>query len=95
VNRDSIQAFVREVPERSAVIKTAPTDAALELVYDDGKKVRRELYFGAGYLSQSSRRIVTVNAEDKLKEIRLYSFDGKMRIVPIASLRHDALSDAK
>lgn len=95
VNRDSIRAFVREAPDSRVVITTAPTDAALELVYTDGRKVRSELYYGAGYMSQSSRRKASVNSNGSLKEVRIYSFSGEMRTIPIASLRYDALSKVK
>jgi hypothetical protein len=44
-----------------------------DILFKDGRKNRRELYHGSGYLSQRSRNIVI---HDQIAEIRITNFDG-------------------
>ena len=53
-NRDSLKIF--EQTRAVVWITPSPQDAYAELILTNGKKQKLELYYGAGYLSASSRR---------------------------------------
>jgi len=59
-NRDSLQAFVQSpsaYPPRFQWVTPGRTDVLAEFKWADGKVEKRELYYGSGYLSQSTRAI--------------------------------------
>lgn len=78
-NNDSLKVFstpqIKPI-QRSVVLN--PLDSWAELVYEDGKKVRVEFYYGCGYLSQSAR-IFSVPAG--LRSVTVHDFTGKERDV--------------
>ena len=49
-----------------------------EIFFENGKKVRKEFYYGSGYLSNSSR---SVQAYNKIKEIKFTDVSGKTKTV--------------
>ncbi|MBL0744108.1 VCBS repeat-containing protein [Chryseolinea lacunae] len=79
-NRDSLAVFSPVSSKPIQVFAPAVNDSWAELVYADGRKQRVEFYFGVGYLSQSSRRLV-VPAD--VKEVVVYDRAGKSRKVSV------------
>lgn len=83
-NNDLLRTFV---PARSAsargasqqVVSPRPLDVAADITYEDGATQRLELYYGSGYLSQSSRRFLVPGDAAK---VTLYGSDGSMREIP-------------
>ena len=58
-------------------------DAWAEIIHHDGRKEKCEFMYGAGFLSQSSRKI---SLPDTVEEIVVYSTKGESRKVKITSL---------
>jgi enediyne biosynthesis protein E4 len=79
-NRDSLQVFIKnETNERNAeVFAPEVFDSWAEFIYGDGTKSKIEFYYGAGYLTQSSRK---VRVPSGVKEIVIYDYSGKSRTV--------------
>lgn len=75
-NRDSLKIFSKAVNQMSQIVEVQPTDSYVELVFGDGRKQRIELYYGSGYLSQSSRKL---RVPKDVKEIRIYNYAGESR----------------
>ncbi len=77
-NQDSLLVFSRGKQEAkdSRLIKLEPDDFYAEIVYKDGSKQRIEFYYGATYLSQSSRKI-TVSQD--VAEMMITDFKGDKR----------------
>jgi enediyne biosynthesis protein E4 len=82
-NRDSLKIFSRAVSQVAQILEVQPTDSYLELVFDNGREQRIELYYGSGYLSQSSRK---QRVPTGVKEIRIYNYKGESRIVVPAGI---------
>lgn len=61
--------------EKGEYIALQPTEVSIEISYTNGKTERREIGYGGGYLTQSSR--VFFVPEDTIKELRFYDFSGK------------------
>jgi len=79
-NRDSLKVFTPINVKRAFVIKPQPLDAWAILKFADGKKQKIEFYYGAGYLSQSTRN---VNVPKGVIEIEIFNSKGESRkIVP-------------
>ena len=49
-----------------------------EVEFENGNKLRREAYYGSGYLSQNSRYLVL---PDGWKKITFITYDNKKRII--------------
>jgi hypothetical protein len=64
--------------ERSQPIRPKVTDAYAVFSFADGTQQKKELYYGASYLSQSSR---ILEVPEKVTSVRMYDFAGKSRIV--------------
>ena len=79
-NRDSLKVFKMTTLVSKRKIMALPTDSWAEWTYLNGKKERVELYYGSGYLSQSSRMMVIPN---EVKSITMYDFLGKPRTVKV------------
>lgn len=77
-NRDSLKIFSKVNSERSGTVETGTTDSYMELIFNDGRKERIELYYGSGYLSQSSRK---QRIPKGVKEVRIYNYSGESRVV--------------
>ena len=54
-----------------------PQDFYATIRLNDGRVYREEFYYGAGYLSQSSRHLFVPEAA---QEVLIYSFDGRSRV---------------
>ncbi len=76
-NRDSVKVFSPVNHNKDLIISPLQSDSYIEYVLGD-KHVRREIYFGAGYLSQSTRKIRIPNGST---EITLYNFKGQRRMI--------------
>jgi hypothetical protein len=73
-NRDSLKVFSNRIVQQIFIPK--PGDQWAEFVYADGKKQRIEFYYGAGYLSQSTR---SVTIPKGVTEITVYDSKGNSR----------------
>jgi hypothetical protein len=85
-NKDSLMIYVKSMktdPE-FRVYKPLPSDSWAELVYKNGQIEKVEFYFGAGYLTQSTR---TVSIPDNVTKLIIHGFDGKIRNVDPESLK--------
>ncbi len=79
-NNDTTRVFTRADGYAPQTLTPAPLDAYAEIVFPDGTTQRHELYYGAGYLSQSSRRL---RVPPGAAQVTLYRYDGAVRIVPL------------
>jgi len=75
-NKDSAEVFVKGPSTNFRVLDVKPLDSRAEIFYQDGRKQKIELYYGSGYLSQSSRKILL---PESFKEIVIYDYAGKSR----------------
>lgn len=79
-NRDSLKVFTPTKANRNFIFKPQPLEVSAILTYADGKKQKVEFYYGAGYLSQSSRDL---NIPKGVTEIEVFNSKGESRkIVP-------------
>jgi hypothetical protein len=79
-NNDSLQVYKsQKTPPELRIIRVAATDAYADLIFANGKKQREEIYYGAGYLSQSSRAIVATG----LAQVFITDFAGKKRQIKL------------
>lgn len=81
-NSDASLAYVMEGAEKEDFIVPKQDDVALEMSYENGRTVRRELYYTAGYLSQSSRKI---EVAENVVSIVFYNSKGQKRTIPLKS----------
>ena len=75
-NNDLLRAFAHRNAVPAKTVTPASLDAYALVMFADGTTQRQELYYGTGYLSQSSRRF-WVPAE--AVEITFYTSDGTAR----------------
>jgi hypothetical protein len=66
--------------QQKQAIQLKPSDAWAMITLQDGQKMRQEFYYGAAYLSQSSR---TLAVPAGARAITIYDFAGKGRQVAI------------
>ncbi|MEO7990688.1 MAG: VCBS repeat-containing protein [Chryseolinea sp.] len=77
-NDDSL--VVHEANEAMLTIGIKRTDRYADIFFRNGKRARKEFYYGNGYLSQTSRRMtIPIGA----KEIVIYEVNGKSRVIPL------------
>lgn len=83
-NQDELKVFATTGQEekKSTGIPLKPLDAYAEILFDNGKKQRREFYYGATYLSQSAR-VLWVN--EKVKSVIIYDYSGNKRQISLES----------
>lgn len=74
-NRDSLKMFSTQGPQRATVYSPAFDDHVAEITYVNGRTQRTELYYGAGYLSQSTRKIILPPGAS----LKIYDFAGRVR----------------
>ena len=74
-NNDSLLAFERN-SKSAQIIDTRPTDWYAIITNNKGTKSKRELYYGSGYLSQSSRSLIL---PIDVKSVEVFDFTGKSR----------------
>jgi hypothetical protein len=77
-NRDSLKVF--EQPSAKIWITPAAMDVYAELAMSNGKKQRLELYYGAGYLSASTRRFA-ISPTSEVQTVTLVDNRGTRRTV--------------
>ena len=80
-NQDSLMVFSKNPVHQTNILKwitLKPDDFFAEIVYKDGRKRRVEFYYGATYLSQSSR---TLPIDKNYKEISITNYHGDKRKV--------------
>lgn len=84
-NRDSLKIYTKNIKAdvRRIVFNPLASDSWAELVYKSGQVEKVEFYYGAGYLSQSSRIIQIPVTVEKLV---IHGFDGNSRVVEAGSL---------
>jgi len=58
-NQDSLRLLTSQVPKPGTFSKLRPTDAFATIRLPNGKTRKTEFYWGSGYLSQSSRQLIT------------------------------------
>ena len=73
-NRGALKAFAPKLPP-TKIISLAQNEVKAQLVFKNGQKQMRELYWGSSFLSQESRSICLY---DNMQEIRL--FDAKNQL---------------
>jgi hypothetical protein len=61
-------------------ITLQPNDAYAWITLADGSKQKEEFYYGHSFLSQSARELVLPR---NVKEVEIYSYQGKKREVPL------------
>jgi hypothetical protein len=85
-NKDSLMIYVKNVraDNEMKVYKPLSSDSWAELVYKNGQTEKVEFYFGAGYLTQSTR---TVSIPGNVEKIIIHGFNGKSRNIDPASLQ--------
>jgi hypothetical protein len=77
-NKDSVKVFTHHGDQWRNRISPGPLDTFAEVVFENRKKQRIEFYYGAGYLSQSTRMI---RIPDQVKSITIYDSKGNKREV--------------
>jgi hypothetical protein len=82
-NKDSLKVFSHSRPATFQEFKPEQRDAYAEFVYSDGHKQKVEFYYGAGYLSQSTRK---VRIPKGVKAITVHDSQGKARTVSISGV---------
>ncbi|MGJ8736611.1 VCBS repeat-containing protein [Zobellia laminariae] len=78
-NNGPLNIFTINSSEESIEIINAEKETLFaEIFFENGKKVRKEFYYGSGYLSNSSR---SIQAYNKIKEIKFTDVSGKTKTV--------------
>ena len=75
-NRGPLKIHSMERP--TSFIAVLPTDSYAILQLKNGLQRRQELYYGAGFLSQSSRKLWV---DENVEAVEIYSFDGAKRSI--------------
>lgn len=81
-NQDSLQLFGKTTAQdlsQKKWITLQPGDFKVEIAYSNNTVKKMECYYGAGYLSQSSRKI---SADKNATKITIIGFNGSKRTVP-------------
>jgi hypothetical protein len=82
-NRDSLKSFEKTRASGGRLFIPEILDTKIALVYNDGKTQTIELYYGSGFLSQSSR---SVRLLPGVKEIIVYNSSGKSRRISVEEI---------
>jgi hypothetical protein len=74
-NNDAlVQLLKTSVASKGEFISLQTDETSLEMILDNGKNERREIGYGSGYLTQSSRGIFVPTKS--VKQINVYDFVG-------------------
>ena len=76
-NNDTLKTFETTASERNYINVKASEVYAI-ITHASGKKSKHEFYYGAGYLSQSSRKLAITPA---VKQVDIYNYNGTSRTV--------------
>jgi len=84
-NIDSLMIYVNntKADQNRKIYKPLNSDSWAELEYKSGQIEKVEFYFGAGYLTQSSR---VISIPDNVVKLVIHEFNGKTRNVELESL---------
>lgn len=84
-NRDSLKIYTNVLKEKveRKIYKPFSTDSWAEFVHTNGQTEKVEFYYGAGYLSQSSR---TLKIPKGVKKLIVFGYDGNSRELELESL---------
>lgn len=77
-NKDSLRVFRNAGLSGGRIFVPDPMDSRAELIHDSGRKSIVEFYYGAGYLSQSTRRL---RIPDNVTQVTIYDSQGKSRVL--------------
>jgi enediyne biosynthesis protein E4 len=75
-NKDSADVFLKKANSSFQMLEPKPMESHADVTFTDGRKQRIEFYYGAGYLSQSSRKI---RIPKGVKEVVVYDYAGNSR----------------
>ncbi|WP_158657090.1 VCBS repeat-containing protein [Maribacter cobaltidurans] len=73
-NNAETQLLRHSVQENGKYVSLSPNEASLQIILSNGKTERREIGYGGGYLTQSSRGFLVPKYT---KEIHVFDFSGK------------------
>lgn len=84
-NRDSIKMYTSKLKSVGGrkIYTPLATDAWAELMYKSGQTEKVEFYFGAGYLTQSSR---IIRLSENVEKLIIHGYDGNTKEVDWESL---------
>ena len=86
-NNERLKAF--SPTAYGPLVNLQPNDQFAKITTNTGAVTKIEFYYGAGYLSQSSRTLAISNA---YKEIEIIDFEGKRRILKVDSKQAKTLN---
>ncbi len=75
-NKGKLKVFAESKEPPQKILKLEPDDKWIEITYQNGIQRKDELYYGAAYLSQSSR---TWKIPENAKSVYVYDHAGKSR----------------
>jgi enediyne biosynthesis protein E4 len=81
-NKDSLKIFSIASESNGHHFLPTETDSYAVVTYKDLRKEKLEFYFGAGYLSQSTRRIFL---DDKVIDLTVYDSKGEARKIDLTT----------
>lgn len=81
-NGGTLMLFEQRKHPKGHFIQLQPMDFYAEISLENGQHYREEFYYGAGYLSQSSRSLFV---PETAKEVIVYHFDGQSRALAPSS----------
>jgi hypothetical protein len=81
-NLDSLQAY-SYTHNFTSIIPLKPLDTGAIISFYNGRTVKKEFYYGSGYLSQSTRKL---KISDQIKAIRIYDYLGHVREVVLQEI---------
>ncbi|QHT68170.1 VCBS repeat-containing protein [Rhodocytophaga rosea] len=77
-NNDSLRVFSMSEVSLKQIIPVKSNEIYADLLLQNGKKQRQELYYGAGYLAQSSRQLWV---SKHVKQVKIVNISGESRIL--------------
>ena len=83
-NQDSLKVFSTQATASKITFKPETLDVSATLLFLDGRKQEIEFYYGAGYLSQSTRKIAIAEG---VKKLTIIDSKGKSRSIDTADLK--------
>ncbi len=84
-NNNALQIFTQKEAQKSKKVMTFDKNIqSAKVIFTDGSERRKELYYGSGYLSQSSRTLII---HDRIKEVETTNFKGEKKKLSIDELK--------
>ncbi len=77
-NNGPLVSFFINKKYSGKILRAATNDAYAIIQFEDGRKSRKEIYYGSGYLSSSSRFI---RVPEKAKSIQIFTYRGEQRTI--------------